>query len=79
MLEDKEGDTKALLRKHQKGEAGWGPSRGLEPLLRETGLFFYPLGDDREMDGPKRDLLKVRSQGHLPLASPKQSLQSCHL
>lgn len=47
MLEDKEGDTKALLRKHQKGEAGWGPSRGIEPLLRETGLFFYPLGDDR--------------------------------
>lgn len=55
----------ALLR-DQKGEAGQGPGGGAKPLLRETELLFYPLGDDREMDGPKRVFLKVRSQGHCP-------------
>lgn len=37
-LEDQEKESKALLRKHKKGEAGLG-LKGIEPLLREIALF----------------------------------------
>lgn len=48
----------------RRGRAG---AKGNRAFAERNSTLLYPLSDDREMDGPDRDLLKVKSPRALAL------------